>query len=112
MADKPKRPRSRPERRIPSPRDAEEARLQAQRDIIIRRIRERMDEIGWTPIDLAAAIRTSEKTTYRWVAGEYAPRAEYLVSIARALDVSPMYLLGLSDEATPLHELLPAETTL
>jgi transcriptional regulator with XRE-family HTH domain len=83
--------------------------LVAQRTVICERIRARLDDVGWTALDLAAAVRASEKTVYRWTTGEYAPRSEYLVSIARALDVSPMYLLGLSDEATPLHELLPVE---
>lgn len=69
-----------------------------QRTIICTRIRERLEDVGWSPLDLAAAIRTAEKTVYRWVSGEYAPRSEYLVSISRALDVSPLYLLGVSDD--------------
>jgi len=70
----------------------------SQRQVICERIRDRLVDVGWTPLDLAAAIRSSEKTVYRWASGEYAPRAEYVVSICRALDVSPMYLLGLDDD--------------
>lgn len=76
--------------------------MQAQRSIICERIRERLEDIGWSPIDLAVAVRVSEKSVYRWVAGEYAPRSEYLVSIARAFDVSPLWLLGVSDDSGPM----------
>lgn len=82
--------------------------MQAQRSVICDRIRDRLIDVGWTPLDLAAAIRTSEKTVYRWTTGEYAPRAEFVVSICRALDVSPMYLLGLSEEPGGFVELVGA----
>lgn len=76
--------------------------MQAQRSIICERIRERLDDVGWSALDLAAAVRTSEKTVYRWVSGEYAPRSEYIVSISAALDVSPLWLLGVTADAGPV----------
>ena len=69
-----------------------------QRDIICERIAERMTEMGWVAIDLAHAVRTSEKTAYRWVSGEYAPRSEYIVSLGRSLEVSPLWLIGWTND--------------
>lgn len=66
--------------------------------VICERIAERMDDLGLIPSQLAGACAVAETTAARWYAGSHSPHAEQLVTICRYLDVSPLWLLGVSEE--------------
>jgi transcriptional regulator with XRE-family HTH domain len=56
-----------------------------------------------TQEELAVKIGTDIKQISRWESGKFSPNLETLVEIARALNVSADYLLGISDDPAP-HE--------
>lgn len=53
-----------------------------------------------TQEELAVKLNTDKVQISRWERGEAAPRAETFADIARILNVSVDYLLGVSDEPT------------
>lgn len=66
------------------------------------RVRAARWERGLSQEALARIIDTSKNSVQNWERNSSSPRAESVVAIARALDVSADYLLGLSDEVAPL----------
>lgn len=65
------------------------------------RLRERRLGSDLTQEQLAQKIGTDVKQISRWESGKFAPNLETLVLIARALNVSADYLLGISDDPSP-----------
>lgn len=66
--------------------------------MIADRIREARKNAGHTQASLAELIGIHYKNISRWEAGEYTPEVENLMLLAKALNVSADYLLGLSDD--------------
>lgn len=62
------------------------------------RIREARTKAGHNQTSLAELINTSPKNVSRWEAGEYIPEAPTVGLIAKALNVSADYLLGITDD--------------
>lgn len=63
------------------------------------RIRARRKEIGLSADALAKKIGVSRATIYRYEGGEIEKLSvDYLIPLARCLNVSPTYLLGTSDD--------------
>lgn len=56
---------------------------------------------GHTQESLAEILGTDKRAISRWESGTFTPNADTLIQIAKALDVSADYLLGLSDDPTP-----------
>jgi transcriptional regulator with XRE-family HTH domain len=68
------------------------------------RIARRRKALGISQEELAAAIGTNQKQISRYENGHNAPTAEVLVAMARSLDTTTDWLLGLSDfEERPLR---------
>lgn len=66
--------------------------------MIGERIREARTKAKHNQTSLAELINTSPKNVSRWESGEYIPEAPTIGLIARALNVSADYLLGLTDD--------------
>ena len=60
-------------------------------------MRRRRQALGLSTYELARLIDEREHQIGRWERGNQKPRPHVIVKIARALDVSADYLLGLSD---------------
>jgi transcriptional regulator with XRE-family HTH domain len=56
---------------------------------------------GYTQESLAELLETDKKAVSRWESGVFTPNTATLYRIAKTLDVSADYLLGLSDDPTP-----------
>lgn len=68
--------------------------------MIADRIREARKKAGHTQSSLGELINMHYKNISRWEAGEYTPEAETIGILAKALNVSADYLLGLTDNPT------------
>lgn len=80
--------------------------------MIADRIREARKEAGHTQTSLAELLNINYKNISRWESGEYIPEAESIAELAKALNVSADYLLGLTDDpkrAARESELSPQE---
>lgn len=55
----------------------------------------------YTQESLALELGTDKKAVSRWESGQYSPNLETLIELARILNVSADYLLGLSDNPAP-----------
>lgn len=66
--------------------------------MIGERIREARTRAKHNQTSLAELINTSPKNVSRWESGEYTPEAPTIGLIAKALNVSADYLLGLTDD--------------
>lgn len=66
-----------------------------------KRIKSRRMQLHVSQEDLAAAIGTGQKQIWRYENGKNSPTAEVIIAIARTLDVSSDWLLGLTDEIKP-----------
>lgn len=59
---------------------------------------------GHTQESLAELLDTNPRQIWRWESGESLPKPEYLILIARQLNTTADYLLGLTDDPTiPTH---------
>jgi len=76
-----------------------------ERVMLIRRRR------GISQRDLAARAQMSPTALNRLERGLQSVSAERLATLARLLDMSADYLLGLSQEVRATHELIPREET-
>lgn len=56
---------------------------------------------GYTQETFAAELGIEKKQVSRWETGSTIPGSERLAEMAKILDVSADYLLGLSDDPTP-----------
>lgn len=66
-----------------------------------QRIRERRKQLNMSQEDLAAAINTSQGQVSRYEKGDNDPTSEVLLQIARALNTSTDWLLGLTQYPEP-----------
>lgn len=66
--------------------------------MIADRIREARKNAGHTQASLAELIGAHSKNISRWEANEYIPEAETIALLAKALNVSADYLLGITDD--------------
>ena len=76
-------------------------------------IKNRRIEIGATLEDIAKIVGVSKATVQRWESGNIANiRRDKIVKLAKALNVSPAYLMGWEEEPDiPSHpDILPIET--
>ncbi len=64
------------------------------------RLKELRERSGHTQESLAELLGKDIKQIWRWEAGKAAPSADALVDLAKALNVSTDYLLGVSDNPT------------
>lgn len=61
-------------------------------------LRERRKELNLTMLELAKKVGVSEGTISRWESGDIANmRQDKIVSLAKALDITPAYLMGWED---------------
>ena len=56
-----------------------------KREILGENIKKRMEGMGMTPLELAAAVGTGELTVIRWLTGERCPSALFFYRIAKVL---------------------------
>lgn len=63
-------------------------------DIIQRRIRDRLNELGINYTQLASALGKSYKTVTKWVYGAAYPRTADIPRLCSVLHCSPNYLFG------------------
>lgn len=56
---------------------------------------------GHTQESLAEQLETDKRAISRWESGTFTPNTETLIRLAKVLDVSADYLLGLSDDPMP-----------
>lgn len=82
------------------------------RDIIMlgQRLKQLRTRMNHTQDSLAEVIGTNARQVWRWENMESEPNNDYLIAIARALDVSTDYLLGLTDDPTSHDEMGLSET--
>lgn len=73
----------------------------AELSALARRVRERRKALNMNQGDLAAAIKTTQAAISYYESGETNPTADVLVELARVLDASADWLLGLSNEIRP-----------
>lgn len=62
-------------------------------------MRQRRQALGLTQLELALLMRVESNRVGEWERGKHAPNLATLAKIARALDTSTDYLLGVTDEA-------------
>ena len=67
------------------------------------RLRERRKALGMTQVQLAAAAELSQSTISLYELGESDVSGASLVGLARALQCSADYLIGLVDDPVPYH---------
>src|SRR5574338_76877 len=56
---------------------------------------------GYTQESLAEELNTDKRQVTRWESGTFTPNSETLFRIAKTLNVSADFLLGLSDDPMP-----------
>lgn len=61
-------------------------------------MRRRRESLGLTRAELARLLGESESRLGNWERGEHEPRPGAIAKVARGLDVSSDYLLGLTDQ--------------
>lgn len=65
--------------------------------IFAKRLREALEMREMKPIDLARKTKIGKSSISTYLAGEYLPKHENVYKIARALNVNPDWLCGMSD---------------
>lgn len=67
------------------------------------RIKQRREELGLTLEDIASQVKVARSTIQRYEAGSISrPKLPVLHSVSQALHVSPDWLLGITDDPTPV----------
>jgi transcriptional regulator with XRE-family HTH domain len=57
---------------------------------------------NWSQEDMATFTGVLQNSISRYESGKVQPNADVIIKIAKALDVSTDYLLGLTDDPTPI----------
>lgn len=70
------------------------------------RIAERRRQLGISQEDLADILGTHQRQISRYETGQNDPTAEVLAAIARALNTTPDWLLGFTENLKPLQQIL------
>ena len=65
-------------------------------------------ELGWSQVDLARKLSVTKQTVSNWENENIQPSIEMLIRLAKLLNVSTDYLLGLDDSPHLNTEGLPA----
>ncbi len=65
--------------------------------------------MGWSQVDMAKRLGVAKQTVSNWENDNIQPSIEMLVRVAKILNVSTDYLLGLSDDRCLNVQGLPAE---
>lgn len=73
------------------------------------RLRELLDENGWSQKKLAEKCGTTAATISRWLSGINVADIQGIISIAKAFNVTTDYLLGVSSERNKAEKWLSAE---
>lgn len=66
------------------------------------RLKNRRENMGYTQDELAELIHGSQKQIWRYESGKGFPSVETLILLAKILETSTDYLLGLTDEIRPI----------
>lgn len=87
----------------------EEVRKNAKGDETRVKLAERLcvclDNKGWKAIDLAKEANISKSSISTYMSGDQCPSISLIVKLAKALEVSTDFLLGLSDLESPKEDL-------
>jgi len=65
------------------------------------RLRDLMDKNGHNTTSMGEILGVSERQVRRWIHGENDPASEITALMAKTLDTSTDYLLGLTDDPSP-----------
>ncbi len=76
-------------------------------DIFQTRLTHAMQARGLRATDLANATGLSKARISQYVNGKYMPKSDAVLSLSRALGVSPLWLMGESDATAPVSEESP-----
>lgn len=63
-------------------------------DIVGKRIRERMNAMGMTRVELAEKVGVTQATMSRYASGKRMPKAYLISDMAKVLRTTPEFLLG------------------
>ena len=66
-----------------------------------KRILDRMEELDMLSKQFENATGVNMRSVYGWLDGKHIPSADSVVRVARGLDVSADWLLGLSSDRRP-----------
>lgn len=69
-----------------------------------KRIHDRREQLNLSQADLGELVGKDQNSIWRYESGRVQPTAEVLADLARALQTTADYLLGVSDEVTPIGE--------
>ena len=67
-----------------------------------QRLKELIEEKGISQSTLSKMSGVSTSNITRYLKGEYKAKQDYIYLLAKALNVSPVYLMGLSDDRNPI----------
>lgn len=67
------------------------------------RLKARREQLGYTQDELAELINGSQKQIWRYESGNGFPSVETLVALAKVLETSTDWLLGLTDVTKPVE---------
>lgn len=67
------------------------------------RIKQRRIQLEMSQQDLADILRTTQQQIYRYEAGKNNPTSDVIIAVAKALDTSTDWLLGLTDDVKPFQ---------
>lgn len=70
--------------------------------MIGHRIKQRRQSLKWTQDELADRAGIAQKNVSRYERNQAEPGAYSIIKLAEALEVSADYLLGLTDDPTPI----------
>ena len=70
------------------------------------RIRGLRSDLNWTAEQLALKIGVNRANVTQWEIGKNYPSKDNLVSLAKALNTSTDYLLGLTEDKRPINEII------
>ena len=71
---------------------------QTENSIFAQRLRQTMEQMKMTQVDLAKEIGVQRQTVSLYTLGQSSPDAERLILIANALKTTPNYLLGFTED--------------
>lgn len=79
--------------------------IHLQKGVIMdgQRLKELRVKQGHTQESLAELIGADNRQVWRWESGKYAPSADMLINLAQALNTTADYLLGLTDDPSPIR---------
>jgi transcriptional regulator with XRE-family HTH domain len=70
--------------------------------IFSSRLQRRMNDLSLNQVSLSKAIGVSQNAIWKWIQGKSHPAGIVTLKLARALQVTPEYLLGATDDPTQI----------